>query len=73
MIVVLCSFTSIQVLYLIRDRPNICNNLHLPAQSGSNSVLESMQRGYTVEAYVDLVDHIRRIIPGNFYAIFPGR
>ncbi|MCL4132948.1 UNVERIFIED_CONTAM: hypothetical protein GTU68_009134 [Idotea baltica] len=44
-----------QVLHIIKERPNICNNLHLPAQCGSTRVLELMQRGYTREAYIELV------------------
>lgn len=44
-----------EVLYLIRDRHNICNSIHLPAQCGSTRVLELMRRGYTREAYCELV------------------
>ncbi|KAG7208503.1 hypothetical protein KM043_014726 [Ampulex compressa] len=46
-----------EVLHLIAERPNICNQLHLPAQSGNSLVLERMRRGYTREAYIDLVHH----------------
>nr|XP_034335329.1 mitochondrial tRNA methylthiotransferase CDK5RAP1 [Crassostrea gigas] len=52
-----------EVLYLIKDRPNICNKIHLPAQSGSTAMLQAMRRGHTREAYLDLVHHIREIIP----------
>lgn len=52
-----------EVLQVIRDRPNICKILHLPAQSGSSTVLERMRRGYTRQAYLDLVEHIRNILP----------
>lgn len=48
---------------MIRCRPNICNYLHMPAQSGNSAVLERMRRGYTREAYLDLVYHIRKQIP----------
>ncbi|KAG0744390.1 hypothetical protein G6F57_004204 [Rhizopus arrhizus] len=51
------------LLHLIAERPNICNSIHLPIQSGSNSVLERMRRGYTREAYFDLVEQMRKIIP----------
>ncbi|MQL92458.1 hypothetical protein Taro_025072 [Colocasia esculenta] len=51
------------LLYLMRDRYNICNYIHLPAQSGNTSVLERMRRGYSREAYVDLVEKIRKIVP----------
>ncbi|XP_073539959.1 mitochondrial tRNA methylthiotransferase CDK5RAP1 [Phyllobates terribilis] len=53
-----------EVLYLIRERHNICKQIHIPAQSGSNRVLEAMRRGYTREAYLDLVQNIREHIPG---------
>ncbi|KAI9309527.1 tRNA-I(6)A37 thiotransferase enzyme MiaB [Cunninghamella echinulata] len=52
-----------ELLHLIADRPNICNSIHLPIQSGSNSVLERMRRGYTREAYLRLVEEMRNIIP----------
>ncbi|XP_057542224.1 CDK5RAP1-like protein [Amaranthus tricolor] len=51
------------LLYLMRDRHNICKSIHLPAQSGNSEVLERMRRGYTRETYLDLVEKIRRIIP----------
>lgn len=42
---------------------NICNHIHLPAQSGSNHVLKLMKRNYTREWYLNRVEAIRRIIP----------
>ena len=52
------------VLNVIASRPNVCKQLHMPAQSGSTTVLERMRRGYTREAYVDLVRHARERVPG---------
>ncbi|KAM6564655.1 hypothetical protein CsatB_024653 [Cannabis sativa] len=52
-----------ELLYLMRDRHNICKYIHLPAQSGNSTVLERMRRGYTREVYLDLVQKIRRIVP----------
>ncbi|KAL2348572.1 hypothetical protein Fmac_002572 [Flemingia macrophylla] len=52
-----------ELLYLMRQRNNICKLIHLPAQTGSSTVLERMRRGYTREAYLDLVQKIRSIIP----------
>jgi len=52
-----------ELLYLMRDRYNICNLIHLPAQTGSTAVLERMRRGYTREAYLELVHKIRNVIP----------
>ncbi|NWV93002.1 CK5P1 protein, partial [Machaerirhynchus nigripectus] len=65
------------VLQLIQERHNICKQLHLPAQSGSTRVLEAMRRGYTREAYLELVHHVRDSIPGvilssDFIAGFCG-
>ncbi|CAL9027165.1 unnamed protein product [Prunus brigantina] len=52
-----------ELLYIMRDRPNVCKSIHLPAQTGSSTGLERMRRGYSREAYLDLVLKIRRIIP----------
>ncbi|KAJ2784442.1 hypothetical protein H4R18_001152 [Coemansia javaensis] len=52
-----------ELLHVIRDNPNVCRNIHLPLQSGSSSCLERMRRGYTREAFLDLVRHIRQTIP----------
>ncbi|XP_063312307.1 mitochondrial tRNA methylthiotransferase CDK5RAP1 [Pelobates fuscus] len=53
-----------EVLQLICDRPNVCKQIHIPAQSGSTRVLETMRRGYSREAYLELVQNIRQCIPG---------
>lgn len=55
-----------EVLHLIADRPNICRQIHLPAQSGNSTVLDRMRRGYTREAYLDLVHHVRDILPSIY-------
>ena len=55
---------SDKLLYTIAEHPNICNYIHLPVQSGSNRVLELMNRTYTIEHYLQLVRTARRIIPG---------
>jgi tRNA-2-methylthio-N6-dimethylallyladenosine synthase len=51
------------VLNVMAKYENICNNIHLPIQSGSTKVLEMMNRGYTREWYLDRIAAIRRIIP----------
>lgn len=51
------------VVDVVAAYPNICNQFHIPAQSGSSAVLENMKRGYTREAYMGLVDKIRTTIP----------
>ncbi|MEM9084181.1 MAG: MiaB/RimO family radical SAM methylthiotransferase, partial [Planctomycetota bacterium] len=43
------------VLEVMRDSPRICRYLHCPAQSGSDTVLERMNRGYTVSQYLEFV------------------
>ena len=51
------------ILEVMRDCPRICNYLHVPAQSGSNRILKKMNRGYTVEEYLEFIERARRIIP----------
>ena len=45
------------------ETPNVCNQLHLPLQSGSNRVLSAMRRGYRVERYVEKLEAARAAIP----------
>jgi tRNA-2-methylthio-N6-dimethylallyladenosine synthase len=54
---------SDEVLYTMAMYNNICNHIHLPAQSGSTKVLEAMKRGYTREWYMDRINAIKRILP----------
>jgi MiaB/RimO family radical SAM methylthiotransferase len=51
------------LLTLMAERPNVCNHLHMPAQSGSTSMLQRMKRGYSREAYLELMDTVHEIIP----------
>ncbi|GAB4404979.1 MAG: tRNA (N6-isopentenyl adenosine(37)-C2)-methylthiotransferase MiaB [Microscillaceae bacterium] len=51
-----------EVLETMARYPNICKYIHLPAQSGSDAVLERMNRGYTQAWYLDRVAAIRRIV-----------
>ncbi len=53
-----------EVLHTIARYENICNYIHLPVQSGSNRILQMMNRTYTREWYVSKVDRIREILPG---------
>ena len=55
---------TVSSIEAMRQRPNIMNALHLPVQSGSNSVLKRMNRGYTIERYYELFDDMKRRIPG---------
>jgi len=54
---------SDEVLHVIRDRTNVCSQIHLPFQSGSTRMLEKMRRGYSREAYLDLVEKMHSLIP----------
>ncbi|UCD76782.1 MAG: MiaB/RimO family radical SAM methylthiotransferase [Phycisphaerales bacterium] len=51
------------ILQVMAECPRICRYLHLPAQSGSNRILKLMNRGYTVEDYLDLARRARRYLP----------
>jgi len=52
-----------ETLEVIAKHPNICRFIHLPVQSGSNKILQLMNRKYTREWYLDRVAAMRRIIP----------
>ncbi len=53
-----------EVLFTMARYDNICNYIHLPVQSGSNRILQLMNRTYTREWYLAKVDRIREILPG---------
>ena len=65
---------SDETLHVIAEEPNVCKQIHLPVQSGSNRILKLMNRKYTREWYLDRVAAIRRIIPdcGLSTDIFAG-
>ena len=54
---------SDKLLEVMAAFPNICKNIHLPAQSGSTEVLKRMNRKYTRESYLERVESLRRILP----------
>jgi len=56
---------------------NICNYLHLPVQSGSNSILKAMNRKYSREHYLNLISKVKAMIPNcslstDIISGFPG-
>ncbi|MDP4116305.1 MAG: tRNA (N6-isopentenyl adenosine(37)-C2)-methylthiotransferase MiaB [Bacteroidota bacterium] len=55
---------SDKLLYTIAEHKNICNYIHLPVQSGSNRILDLMNRSYTVEHYLQIIEKAKKIIPG---------
>ncbi|MEE8603369.1 tRNA (N6-isopentenyl adenosine(37)-C2)-methylthiotransferase MiaB [Euzebya tangerina] len=69
-------FTT-DVFEAMRDIPNVCEQLHLPLQSGSDRILKLMQRSYRSRRFLDLVVEARETIPGlaistDIIVGFPG-
>lgn len=54
---------SDETLHVIADVPNVCKQIHLPVQSGSDRILKLMNRKYTRDWYMDRVNAIRKIVP----------
>ena len=52
-----------RLIAAFRDLPKVCKYFHLPLQSGSNRVLADMNRGYTRERYLELIDELRAAVP----------
>ncbi len=48
---------------VIAESRKICRSVHLPLQSGSNRILSEMNRRYTAEQYMDMVDYARKLMP----------
>lgn len=51
-----------EVLYAIKNNPNVCNYIHLPAQSGNSRILQLMNRTYDRAWYLNKIDRIRAIL-----------
>jgi len=54
---------SDKVIEVIAKEPKLCEHLHLPMQSGSNSILKKMNRKYTSEKYLGIIHKLRDAIP----------
>ena len=68
---------SPRLIKAMRSGSRICEHLHLPAQAGSNRILQLMNRRYTRERYLELVERLREAIPGialttDLMVGFPG-
>jgi tRNA-2-methylthio-N6-dimethylallyladenosine synthase len=66
-----------RVIETMATVPQVCGSLHLPVQSGSNTMLKAMMRNYTREQYIALVEKMRRAMPGmtlstDIIVGFPG-
>ncbi len=65
------------VLEAMAELPKVCKHLHMPAQSGSDRILERMERGHTAQHYLELVELARKQVPdiaiaSDFIVGFPG-
>jgi tRNA-2-methylthio-N6-dimethylallyladenosine synthase len=54
---------SDELIYAMRDLDKVCEHLHLPVQAGSNKILKRMNRRYTREHYLEIIDKVRANIP----------
>ncbi len=54
---------SDEIIAVIAKYPNVCKHIHLPVQSGSDSVLKAMNRHYNRQWYLDRIAAIKRAIP----------
>ncbi|MFY7815671.1 MAG: tRNA (N6-isopentenyl adenosine(37)-C2)-methylthiotransferase MiaB, partial [Chryseobacterium taeanense] len=54
---------SLDVFTMMAKHDNICKYVHLPVQSGSNNMLEAMNRQHTREEYLDLIKKAKEIVP----------
>lgn len=68
---------SDSLITAIKELPKVCEHLHLPFQSGSSRVLKEMNRKYTKEHYLGLIDKVREQVPGISFTTdiivgFPG-
>jgi len=68
---------SKELINAIRDCDKVCEQIHLPAQSGSNKILSLMNRGYKIEDYIEKINLLKSNIPGvalstDIIVGFPG-
>ena len=68
---------SDELIREMAENPALCRHLHLPVQSGSNRILEAMNRRYTRESYLEKVEKIRKAAPDvglttDLIVAFPG-
>lgn len=51
------------VMHAIAELPNVCHHVHLPVQSGNNEILKRMNRKYTREHYLSIIERLRSLVP----------
>src|SRR6185369_4025063 len=51
------------VIAAMAETPNVCHSLHMPLQSGSDTVLKAMRRSYRQEKYLGIIDKVRAAMP----------
>ncbi len=66
-----------KVIDVIRDNPQISRQIHLPVQAGNDRILKEMNRHYTIEQYMDIINYAKEQIPGVTFSTdiivgFPG-
>ena len=66
-----------EILQAMADSPKVCRYLHMPAQSGSDQILQAMNRHYSAAHYLELIEKARAVVPeiavaGDFIVGFPG-
>ena len=54
---------SDELIEVMKESKKVCNHLHLPLQSGSSRILKLMNRKYTKEQYLELVNKLRKAVP----------
>ena len=68
---------SDETLQVIADMPNVCKHIHLPVQSGSDRVVQAMNRHYHIDGYLELIAYAREKMPDVTFSSdiivgFPG-
>jgi tRNA-2-methylthio-N6-dimethylallyladenosine synthase len=71
------NYVGADLVEVMATQHKVCEYMHLPLQAGSDTVLKRMNRGYTVNEYVGIVERLRREVPGvalvsDFIVGFPG-
>ncbi|MDY6821667.1 MAG: tRNA (N6-isopentenyl adenosine(37)-C2)-methylthiotransferase MiaB [Deferribacterota bacterium] len=65
------------LIFAMRDNEKVCEQIHLPIQSGSNKILKSMNRKYTSQEYLKKIEKLKKYIPNiaissDFIVGYPG-